>query len=43
MKDSDRELWEDVGHSLGGEVVESMTWEYFVMRFQDEFVLVIEV
>lgn len=43
LKDRARDWWDEVYHTLGSEAVETMTWEDFVMRYRDEFTLVIEV
>ena len=36
LKDRAREWWGEVRHALGGEAIESMTWENFVTRFRAE-------
>ena len=43
LKNRAQDYWEEVGHALGGELIESMSWEDFVMIFQAEFSPVIEV
>lgn len=43
MKDKACDWWEEVDHELGGEAVETVTWEDFMMRFKVEFSLLIEV
>lgn len=43
MKDRARGWWEEADHALGSVGVVAMSWEEFVMRFQEEFSLAIEV
>ena len=42
VKDRACDWWEEVGHILGDQVVDTMTWEDFVTRFRDDFAPVIK-
>lgn len=43
LKDGALNWWEEVDRALGGELVESISWDDIVTRFRDEFTYVIEV
>ena len=43
LKDRAQDWWEEVDFALGGEALETMTWDEFVTRFRVEFSPTIEV
>ena len=43
LKDMARDWWEEVGHVVGVDVVDVMTWDDLSTRFRSKFTPVIEV
>mgnify|MGYP001606740754 CR=1 FL=1 len=43
MKDRERDWWEEVGHDIGDEPIDTITRDDFTTRFSVEFAFVIEV
>lgn len=39
----DRDWWEEVGHAVGDDVIDGMTWDDFSTKFQADFAPVIKV
>lgn len=43
LRDGARDYWDEVGHALGVEAIEAMTWEKFFTIFREKLVPAIEV
>ena len=43
LKDKEQDWWEEVGHAVGDDAIDVMSWDDFSTRFRAEFAQVIEV